>query len=55
VNRKLALPPSGLDSPHFKEIPKDVNMRFAQFPLPCTIDILRDKILIVDWETSLES
>jgi hypothetical protein len=36
---------------HFKEIPKDVNMRFVQFPLPGTIDIFKGKILIVDWKS----
>jgi sugar-specific transcriptional regulator TrmB len=39
------------NSLHFKEIPKDVNMRFVQFPLPGTIDIFKDKILIVDWKS----
>jgi sugar-specific transcriptional regulator TrmB len=39
------------NSLHFKEIPKDVTMRFVQFPLPGTIDIFNDKILIVDWKS----
>ena len=39
------------NSLHFKEVPKGVNMRFVQFPLPGTIDIFKDKILIVDWKS----
>lgn len=39
------------NSQHFKEIPKDVKLRHVDFPLPGTIDILVDKILIVDWQT----
>lgn len=39
------------NSLHFKEIPKDVNIRFVQFPLPGTIDIFKDNILIVDWKS----
>jgi HTH-type transcriptional regulator, sugar sensing transcriptional regulator len=40
-----------MNSLHFKEIPKDVTMRFVQFPLPGTIDIFNGKILIVDWKS----
>jgi hypothetical protein len=39
------------NSLYYKEIPKDVNMRFVQFPLPGTIDIFNDKILIADWKS----
>jgi HTH-type transcriptional regulator, sugar sensing transcriptional regulator len=39
------------NSLHLKEIPKDVDIRFVQFPLPGTIDIFKDKILIVDWKS----
>jgi sugar-specific transcriptional regulator TrmB len=39
------------NSPHFKEIPKDVKLRHVNFPLPGTIDIFADKLLIIDWKT----
>ncbi|HKR74779.1 MAG TPA: helix-turn-helix domain-containing protein, partial [Candidatus Nitrosocosmicus sp.] len=39
------------NSQHFKEIPKDVKLRHVNFPLPGTIDIFADKLLIVDWKT----
>ena len=39
------------NSRYFKEIPKDVKLRYVNFPLPGTIDILIDKLLIVDWKT----
>ncbi len=39
------------NSKHFKEIPKDVNLRHVNFPLPGTIDIFTDKLLIIDWKT----
>ena len=39
------------NSKHFKEIPKDVKLRHVNFPLPGTIDILMNKLLIVDWKT----
>ena len=39
-------------SKHFKEIPKDVKLRHVDFPLPGTIDIFMDKVLIVDWKTT---
>lgn len=40
------------NSKHFKEIPKDVKLRHVDFPLPGTIDIFTDKLLIVDWKTT---
>ena len=40
------------NSKHFKEIPKDVNMRFVKFPLPGTMDIFRDKLLIISWNNT---
>ena len=40
------------NSKHFKEIPKDVNMRFVNFPLPGTMDIFRDKLLIISWNNT---
>jgi hypothetical protein len=40
------------NSKHFKEIPKDVKLRHVDFPLPGTIDIFVDKLLIVDWSTT---
>ena len=39
------------NSQHFKEIPKDVKLRHVNFPLPGTIDIFADKLLINDWKT----
>ncbi len=39
------------NSHHFKEIPKDVKLRHVNFPLPGTIDIFADKLLIIDWKT----
>lgn len=39
------------NSKHFKEIPQDVKLRYVNFPLPGTIDMLMNKILIVDWKT----
>lgn len=39
-------------SKHFSEIPKDVNMKFVNFPLPGTMDILRDKLLIISWNST---
>jgi predicted transcriptional regulator len=39
-------------SKHFREIPKDVNMKFVNFPLPGTMDILRDKLLIISWNST---
>jgi HTH-type transcriptional regulator, sugar sensing transcriptional regulator len=39
------------NSQHFKEIPKDVKLRRVNFPLPGTIDIFTDKLLIIDWKT----
>ena len=40
------------NSKHFKEIPKDVKLRHVNFPLPGTIDILMNKLLIVDWKNN---
>ena len=40
------------NSNHFKEIPKDVKLRHVDFPLPGTIDIFVNKLLIVDWKTT---
>jgi HTH-type transcriptional regulator, sugar sensing transcriptional regulator len=36
-------------SNHYKEVPKDVNMRFVPFPLPGTMDLLGHKLLIISW------
>lgn len=38
-------------SKHYKQIPKDVNLRFVDFPLPGTLDIFRDKVLVIDWKS----
>jgi predicted transcriptional regulator len=32
-----------------EEVPRDVNMRFVNFPLPGTMDIFGDKVLIISW------
>jgi sugar-specific transcriptional regulator TrmB len=40
------------NSNHFKEIPKDVKLRHVDFPLPGTMDIFVNKLLIVDWKTT---
>ena len=37
------------NSKHYEEVPKDFNLRFVNFPLPGTMDILRDKLLIISW------
>lgn len=39
------------NSQHFKEIPKDVKLRHVNFPLPGTIDIFDDKLLMINWKT----
>jgi HTH-type transcriptional regulator, sugar sensing transcriptional regulator len=36
-------------SNHYKEVPKDVNMKFVSFPLPGTMDLLGHKLLIISW------
>lgn len=38
-------------SKHYREL-KDVNMRFVLFPLPGTMDIFGDKMLMVSWENT---
>jgi predicted transcriptional regulator len=38
-------------SKHYKEL-KNVNMRFVSFPLPATMDIFGDKMLIIAWESA---
>lgn len=41
-------------SRHYQEdVPKDVNLRFVNFPLPGTMDIFRDKILMIEWENKI--
>lgn len=40
------------NSKHYKEIPKDIKLRYVGYPLPGTIDIFTDKLLIVDWSTT---
>jgi sugar-specific transcriptional regulator TrmB len=37
-------------SKHYAEISKDVKMKFVDFPLPATMDIFKDKLLIISWE-----
>jgi sugar-specific transcriptional regulator TrmB len=41
-------------SRHYQEdVPKDVNLKFVNFPLPGTMDIFRDKILMIEWENKI--
>ncbi len=37
-------------SKYYKDYPKDARMRFVSFPLPGTMDVFQDKLLIVSWE-----
>jgi predicted transcriptional regulator len=37
-------------SKYYKSYPKDARMRFVSFPLPGTMDVFQDKLLIVSWE-----
>jgi len=37
-------------SKHYAEIPRGVKMKFVDFPLPATMDICKDKLLIISWE-----
>ena len=32
-----------------EKLPKDINMRFVSFPLPATMDTLRDRLIIISW------
>jgi sugar-specific transcriptional regulator TrmB len=38
-------------SKHYAEISKGVKMKFVDFPLPATMDIFKDKLLIISWES----
>ncbi|MFH1917326.1 MAG: helix-turn-helix domain-containing protein [Nanoarchaeota archaeon] len=37
-------------SPHFKKPPRFITLRYVDFPLPSTIDIYQDRILISSWK-----
>jgi HTH-type transcriptional regulator, sugar sensing transcriptional regulator len=37
-------------SKHYAEISKGARMKFVDFPLPATMDIFKDKLLIISWE-----
>lgn len=37
-------------SKHYAEISKGVKMKFVDFPLPATMDVFKDKLLIISWE-----
>jgi sugar-specific transcriptional regulator TrmB len=37
-------------SKYYKSYPKDTKMRFVPFPLPGTMDVFQDRLLIVSWE-----
>ena len=42
------------NSRHYQEeVPKDVNLKFVNFPLPGTMDIFQNKILIIEWENTI--
>jgi hypothetical protein len=36
-------------SEHYEKLPKDINIHFVPFPPPATMDILRDRLLIISW------
>jgi hypothetical protein len=36
-------------SEHCEKLLKDINMRFMPFPLPATMDTLRDRLIIISW------
>ena len=36
-------------SEHYEKLPKDINMRFVPFPLPATMDTLRDRLIVISW------
>jgi sugar-specific transcriptional regulator TrmB len=37
----------------YAEIAKGVRMKFVDFPLPATMDIFKDKLLIISWENMI--
>jgi HTH-type transcriptional regulator, sugar sensing transcriptional regulator len=37
-------------SKHYAEISKGVRLKFVDFPLPATMDIFKDRLLIISWE-----
>lgn len=37
-------------SEHYAQISKGVKMKFVDFPLPATMDVFKDKLLIISWE-----
>jgi predicted transcriptional regulator len=39
-------------SKHYAEISKGVKMKFVDFPLPATMDIFKDKLLLISWENA---
>ena len=39
-------------SKHYTEISKGVKVKFVDFPLPATMDIFKDKLLIISWENA---
>lgn len=48
--QKGIAPTAFKESEYYLEIAKKVNMRFTHFPVPGTMDIFRDKFLVVSWE-----
>jgi HTH-type transcriptional regulator, sugar sensing transcriptional regulator len=37
---------------HYADISKGVKMKFVDFPLPATMDIFKNKLLIISWENA---
>lgn len=40
-------------SAHYREIAKKVNIKFVPFPLPGTMDVFKDKLLMVSWDAKI--
>ena len=38
------------ESKYFKKPPKFIKLRYVDFPLPSTIDIYKDKVLVSSWQ-----
>ena len=41
------------NSRRYKEVPKDVNLKFVNFPLPGTMDTFQNKIPIIESENTI--
>jgi sugar-specific transcriptional regulator TrmB len=40
-------------SDHYKSLPADVKMRFVNFPLPGTMDIFGERMIMISWESPM--